>query len=220
MSVAENFNFSKARSISEIINGTFEFIRQEFVPLGKSILIILGPFIVAMALVMYYFFDGFLSFQINQEFTAGFIIFYFLILIVGFVVFTIMVSLINSYILLYIDDDDARYSPGDVFNISMKRFWPVAKVNILLFLLLMVAYFVLIVAAVIVALLAGTTSASFLPFIIVLIFFFPLIYFFIAISFVYIITLHEKLSFFAALKRSIQLIREYWWFTLGLYLLQ
>ncbi len=219
MDKTEQFNFFRARSISEIINGTFAFIRQEFAPLGKSILIILGPFIVAMALVMYYFFDGILLFQTTQEFTAGFIIFYLLILILGFVVFTVIVSLINSYILLYIDDDDTRYSPGDVFNISFKRFWSIAKVNFLLFLLLMAGYFIFGIVIVILMSLAASSSMAFLPAILLFSLFFPIIYFFIAISFVYIITLHENLRFFAALKRSVQLIREYWWFTFGLYFL-
>ncbi|KAA3609917.1 MAG: hypothetical protein D8M58_08255 [Calditrichaeota bacterium] len=221
MESTEIFSFSKARNISEILNATFAFIRQEFVPLGKSVLLILGPFILVLALVNYYFFDGFLSFAQTQEFSPGFIILYFLILIVGFVLFTIVVSLINSYVLMYIEEDESRFSSAGVFNKSIKNFWKVAKVNLLLFVLAMLAYIILIIAGVLIGILASVTSSTavFLPFVIIMLFMIPFAYYFIALSFIYIVTLHENLSFMAAMKRSIKLIREYWWFTFGLYFL-
>ena len=62
----ENFNFiefHRTRDFSRKLNATFEFVKQNFKPLGKSILFIAGPPVLVASLVSGSFMSEFMSFS-------------------------------------------------------------------------------------------------------------------------------------------------------------
>ncbi len=64
----ENFNFiefHRTRDFSRKLNATFEFVKQNFKPLGKSILFIAGPPVLVASLVGGSFMSEFMSFSMG-----------------------------------------------------------------------------------------------------------------------------------------------------------
>ena len=64
----ENFNFiefHRTRDFSRKLNATFEFIKQNFKSLGKSILFIAGPPVLVASLVIGSFMSDFMSFAMT-----------------------------------------------------------------------------------------------------------------------------------------------------------
>ena len=66
-SASERVNFRQVREFAEIINVTFSFIRQNFKPLGKVIIYIVGPFILVSSLVGGFMQESMLSLQVNHS---------------------------------------------------------------------------------------------------------------------------------------------------------
>ena len=62
MNTTAPLEFHKARDFSKKINDTFEFLKQNFVPLTKSILFIAGPPVLMGSLMMGSFIGDFLDF--------------------------------------------------------------------------------------------------------------------------------------------------------------
>src|SRR5687768_9226708 len=66
----ENFNFidfHRTRDFSRKLNATFEFVKQNFKSLGKSILFIAGPPVLVASLVIGSFMSEFMSFNLNGD---------------------------------------------------------------------------------------------------------------------------------------------------------
>ena len=67
--------FQRYRDFGQIINSTFEFIRQNFLPLLKSLIFITGPFLLITGLLLgFYQKSIFTLFQITSLSQTGLII--------------------------------------------------------------------------------------------------------------------------------------------------
>ncbi|WP_276367605.1 hypothetical protein [Chryseolinea sp. H1M3-3] len=210
----ENFKvieFHKTRDFSQKLNATFEFIKQNFKSLGKSILFISGPPVVFASLVIGSLIGDFgaiaqmgASGGAEAYFTSGnfwlqlFLMMFFLVLSGG-----MNIATIYSYVILYGEKRTNQIPVSEVWNRVQSTFWMYLSSMLLLFLLLMLGGFVLAMATMII------------PFIGVLIFFCAFIYFLINVSLLFIIRAYEKIGFFDALARSFRLVTNKWWSTFG-----
>jgi len=188
----EAFDFYQPRRIGETINGTFTFIRQEFIPMGKSILFIVGPLMLISAIVSNASFATQFSpspeYILSSEYWDNVGILMFLQL----AIYTFLILVINRYVLLYVNNDDSRFNVQTIFNASIKGFWKIFGITILFTFVIGIAFMILIV---------------------------PGIYLSVSLSLLYAVILQEKATMGDAFKRSAFLIREYWWFTFGLLIL-
>jgi hypothetical protein len=220
----ENFQvieFQRKRDFSNKMNATFEFIKQNFGPLCKSILIIAGPPVLIGSLLIGSFISDLFNIVglgttdpsvFEEYFTDSLfwikLLFMFVFLIISGVV---TIGTINNYILLYAEKRTNKIEVSEVWSRVRDTFWMYFGSMMMLILLLIAAYIIiaipmgiLIYAApilaplLVIALLIGAMYAS------------------IGIAFIFIIRAIEKKGFFEAVVRSFKLVRGKWWSTFGL----
>jgi hypothetical protein len=220
----ENFNtieFHKKRDFSKKLNATFEFIKQNFRPLCKSILMIAGPPVLIGSAFMGSFIGQFFSSsfmgQANPELLENYFLStnFWLQLALMFVFLllsgVVTISTINNYLLLYGEKKSNKIEVGEVWERVRNTFW--------MYLSTMVFFTLLIIAAYILMILPVAILGSVSPF---LIFFGFLgvvgvfVYLLFSTSLTFFIRAYERKGFFEALTRSFKLVRGKWWSTFGL----
>lgn len=182
----ESVQFFKVRSIGEIINDTFVYIRYHFKGLLKSILVICGPFLILTSIIssLFQFIQG--------ENTENYmVIFAFVILLIILSVFAYNLLLIVplEYIRLSYKKNPKDITISEVWQETKKDFWMIVFTYI---------------------------GMSILAFLGSILFIIPGIYLGIALSIMPIIRIWERLDFNKSFTRSRTLIKNYWWFTFGL----
>jgi hypothetical protein len=222
----ENFTFidyHQTRDFSRKMNVTFEFVRQNFKSLGKSILFIAGPPVLLASLLIGSFFKDFF----NASFVAGrsgdplllqkiFLTPSFWLQVLLMVIFLMVstiatIATINNYILLYEEKRTNQIEVGDVWDRVRVTFWMYLG-TALLFTIVSVAVY--IVMAIPVAFLA--IASPVLIFFGIVALFCLLTYLFFSSSLVFIIRAYERKGFFESLARSFRLVQGKWWSTFGL----
>jgi hypothetical protein len=219
----ENFNFiefHRTRDFSRKLNATFEFVKQNFKPLGKSILFIAGPPVLVASLVGGSFMSEFMSFSIggnpteemeNYFTSVGFWL-QVLLMLVFFTVSGVMnIATINNYLLLYEKKRTNKIEVAEVWERVRATFWMYFS-TVFLFMV------VLIAAAIVMAIPVGILGAisPFLVFFGVLFLYCGMIYLFFGAALVFIIRAYEEKGFFEAVGRSFKLVKDKWWSTFGL----
>lgn len=213
--------FHRARDFSRKMNVTFEFIKQNFKPLFKSLLFIAGPPALIGSMMMGSIAGDFISLTQNlasnpEAFgnlftTATFwvqLLFAFVFLLISGV---ITIATINNYILLYGEKKSTQIEVSEVWERVRITFWSYLGSTILFFVLFTTAYIVSIIPAAF--LMKGSPFLSVLT-----IFGLILVLFYAAISLAltFFIQSYEKKNFFSAIIRSNRLVRGKWWSTFGL----
>ncbi|MBT1704401.1 hypothetical protein [Chryseosolibacter indicus] len=214
-------NFHKTRDFSNKMNATFEFIKQNFKPLSKSILVIAGPPILIASLLMGSFIGDMFSMtalatqggnQFETYFTSPSLWLQILLIVVFFLVSGVgTIATINNYIVLYGEKRTNQIEVHEIWQRVRETFWMYLG-TMLLFALLAVAVYILMIIPVVLL-------AAISPFLIgfgIIALICGVIYFFVACSFVFIIRTYERVGFFESIKRSFILIRGKWWSTFGL----
>lgn len=214
--------FPRTRDFSRKLNATFEFIRQNFKPLVKSILFITGPAVLVGSVMAGTFIGEFfnlgLSAQGNPEalttyfLSVNFWMQFLLMFVFLTISFVIGIATINCYIIIYDQKRSNQIEVSEVWNLVRKAFWQYLGTSILFFVLLMIAYVVLLIPVFILANISG-----------VLVFFGALfvvgaiVFLIFSSSLTYFIQLYEKKNFLDAVGRSMRLVNSgKWWSTFGL----
>jgi hypothetical protein len=220
--------FQRTRDFSRKLNATFEFIRQNFKPLCKSILIIAGPSTLVGSAMAGSLFGEFLSFSSamqqggvtpengsNYLLSVSFwlqIILMFVFLTIGFVV---GLATINAYLLLYEKKKSNKIEVNEVWQQVLAMFWQYLGTSILFFIIFILAYLVLLIPIFVL----GEIS----PFLIIIgffIFFGGIIFLLFSSSLTYFVQTYEKKNFLDSLIRSFRLVNNgKWWSTFGLTML-
>jgi hypothetical protein len=197
--VEEKIRFRKVRDFGENFNDTFVFIKQNLKPLLLSFFAICGVFMLGKAI-----FGGIYesnSFGILDQFrlrasrgeTSFSGIFtpeYFLYILFSLITYVAMKVVLAAYIKYYVDNDGAKPSIEEVWQIFKKYFFRV--------LIYSVPVFLLIVVGCIFCVLPGIyLIVVFVPFDIILVM--------------------EDCSFSDAFSRSFTLIKENFWISLAIY---
>lgn len=221
----ENFNFIEfqhRRDFSMKMNATFEFIKQNFKSLGRSILYIAGPPALIGGLVMASFMDGYMKMIFggaaqdpelitNYFLSSSFWLQILLGTIFGLLSFVGTIATIYNYLLLYEEKRSNRIDVPEVWARVRDSFWMYFGTAILYAILFIVVYIVLIIPMVLLA--AISPLLIFLGMIGLII---GLTYVVFASSLTFMIRGYEKKGFFESILRSFYLVRGKWWSTFGL----
>lgn len=138
-------NLYKERDFGEVFNATFDFIKQEFKPLGRAILVFILPFILLQGIFMAYYQNSIFSLLKDPEilrngifeFWSTFFSSYLLLMVVMVLVQTIIYSTILSYLRLYNRSEEEITVPA-LANEIKNLFFPVLGAIVLTMLVLMV----------------------------------------------------------------------------------
>ena len=135
----ENFqaiDFHQARDFSKKMNATFEFIRQNFKSLGKSILFIAGPPVLIASMIIGSFIGEFFNLSQTaasnpgdtEAFQSYFMSVSFWLQIVLMMCFFIVsgvmtIATINNYLILYGEKQTNRIEVSEVWERVRATFW-------------------------------------------------------------------------------------------------
>lgn len=213
--------FHRTRDFSRKLNATFEFIKQNFKPLGKSILLIAGPPILIASLIMGSFMTDFSAFSprpsgeyegMDNFFTSPKFWLEIALMVIFYTVAGVMnIATINNYLLLYGEKRSNSIEVSEVWTRVRATFWMYFRSMFLFMILLMAAYVVLVIPVVLLAAMSPVLMVFGFIF-----FFCALIYLLFASSLTFIIRAYEKNGFFEAVVRSFKLVKDKWWSTFGL----
>lgn len=210
----QKIEFQKYRDFGQVINGTFEFIRHNFLPLLKSIIFIVGPFILLSGIFSGLYQKDIFSFNSTTTSLSNFGIVSLLYLLALFLSMITMVSVVYSYVLIYLERTDE--SP-----IQIDEVWLGVKSNILK----------VVGITILIGIIIGVIGITFfLPLFfifnvqsnplamipIIFLVMIPIIYFSNKLTLTYFVSLYENIGAVDSMKRSIFLIKNKWWFTFGL----
>ena len=219
----ENFNFiefHRTRDFSRKLNATFEFIKQNFKSLGKSILFIAGPPVLVASLVIGSFMSDFMSFAMTgnpaEEMENYFMSVSFwlqiLLMIVFFTISGVMnIATINNYLQLYEIKRTNKIEVSEVWERVRNTFWTYFNTMMLFVVLGIATYIVLLIPVGILAVVSPV-----LVFLGGMFFFCGFIYLMFSVSLTFIVRTYEKTGFFEAITRSFKLVKDKWWSTFGL----
>jgi hypothetical protein len=227
----ENFNFiefHQARDFSKKMNVTFEFIRQNFKGLCKSILFIAGPSVLIASMLIGSFMGNFMNLSQASSLNPGnsaamteyfMTVGFWLQALLAFVFYllsTVMsLATINNYIILYGEKRSSKIEVHEVWERVRNTFWMYLGSTILFALMGLVAYIVLLVPIIILADSGGMWLLFFLiPAVIC-----AMLYLLIGSLMTFFIRGYEGLGFFRALGRSLKLVSGKWWSTFGLFMI-
>ena len=220
METTEVITLQRARDFGRRINATFEFIKQNFKGLTKSILVIAGPSVLlssallaSMANDLFGVFpaavgnpDIIQTYFMSVSFWAQIA----LIAVLFFISSCITIATFNSYIILYDEKKTNNIDIRDVWDKVRTSFWMYAGSMLLFFLVFMLLY----IGVIMISLVFAMISEVFV-FIGILGIYIGIIYFMVGASLTFFIRAYEHKGFFDALARSFKLIRGKWWSTFG-----
>ncbi len=216
----ENFRaieLHKVRDFSAKMSVTFEFVRQNFMPLAKAFMFIAGPPILVASFFIGDLYGSMFARIGNPSMgsawmsSPGYIL-----QIIGIFIFYVLagvfsVSVVNNYVKLYDENKTNKIEVSEVWARVRSTFWKYLGTVVLIVLLLMVGYFIAVLVAIL--LFQGSMALGVVAVMAVIIAF---IYLAITLSLMLPIRTFEKIGFFSALSRAFFLIYGKWWSTFGL----
>lgn len=196
MAYQQKIKLYKIRNFSEKLNATIEFIRQNFIPLGKAIIYIVGPLAILTGLLLSQYFSFLFenmkseNFEnIQNPFGAVFNSSYFGFILMSMVAAALNISIVLNYMRLYQHNYPNEITVTDVLNLSWRDILP------------LIGLFVI-----------GGILAVFGLFIFII----PGIYLIIVLSLSSSTLIFERKGIAEAINRSFKLIKGKWWSTFGL----
>lgn len=217
-------DFHRTRDFSTKMNATFEFIKQNYLALGKSILVIAGPPVLVASMIIGSFFGDFL--RLTQAAATGMgsadeleayvtsVSFWLQmgLAMIFFIMSSVMtIATVNNYLLLYADKRSNKIEVNEVWTRVRETFWMYLRTMILFFIVFFAVYILMIIPVVLVAQISPV-----LIFFAIIFLFCGLIYVMVSISLIFIVRAYEKKGFFESLGRSFRLVQGKWWSTFGL----
>lgn len=217
-------DFHRTRDFSTKMNATFEFIKQNYLPLAKSILVIAGPPVLVASMIIGSFFGDF--FRLTQAAASGMgsadeLETYFTsvsfwvqmgVAMIFFILSSVMtIATVNNYLLLYGEKKSNKIEVNEVWTRVRETFWMYLRTMILFFIVFFAIYILMIIPVVLVS-----QISPFLIFFAIIFLFCGLIYVMVSISLIFIVRAYEKKGFFESLGRSFRLVQGKWWSTFGL----
>ena len=188
----QHIKFNKQRDFEQLIACTFDFVKQELKPLLKAILTYAGPFVLITAFLM-------VKYQASIQIATKsnpliitdntFSTTYFLLVLSSVISNVVLTLTVYVYIKLYIKKGKDNFEIEEIWQLTIKKFSSI---------------------------LLALTVMGFMIAIGVVAFVVPGIYLAIILSMVLPIMIFEDQDFNKAVKYSINLIKDYWWFSFAL----
>ncbi|NBC16637.1 MAG: hypothetical protein GVY18_04875 [Bacteroidetes bacterium] len=198
--------FLKARSVSDVINATFSFIRQNARPLGKSLLYIVGPAVAVTAVFTAMFQARFFGLGMLTETDeeamldalgsiSG--------LLGGTLLFSILTTTLTlvvvlGYVHLYRQRGPANITVDDVWAVTRQQFWRMLGLGVVVALVVMLPVVIVIIPCLgALAYLAWAVWAGF------------------TFALAFPVRMEEQSGVIEALARSRALVKGFFWPTAG-----
>jgi len=194
MEIVKKMKLYEQRDFGEKINATFSFLRDNFVPLGKSILYIAGPAVLlvgifnALSASNLFFNDGDVTPEEALTSAGGVGIAGLLALLTV----PLVIGVVYGYISLYFEQDGFE-------EIEVSDVWEKVKEHYLSILLSSIVTSILVVIGFIFLIIPGFMLLA-------------------AFSFIFVLLVKERLSFGEAFSRCFKLVSDHYLSTLGLLL--
>lgn len=217
-------DFHRTRDFSRKMNATFEFIKQNYLSLGKSILVIAGPPVIVASMIIGSFFGDLMNMtqaaatgmgtgsEAETFFTSVTFWLQIILAMIFFILSSVMtIATINNYLLIYAERQTNQIEVQEVWSRVRDTFWMYLGTMILFFVMFIAMYVFMIIPVVLVAQISPV-----LIFFSIVFLFCGLLYVLISMSLIFIIRAYEKKGFFEALWRSFRLVQGKWWSTFGL----
>lgn len=195
-------NLRQTRTFDEVLRTVFMFVRINFKPFLKSLIVIPGPFILLTAVLYGVFYGGlisgsmsnpysnpFVDFFSNSDNVPVFLLAFFLVFICAIVGGILLFAVTNAFVVLYEEIGGTAPTVEQVWQRTKKIVPGIIGLSILC------------------GILVGIAS---------IFFFLPGIYVAVGVSLVFAIKTHENIGIFDAVSRSFSLVKGYWWQTFGI----
>ncbi|MBK7630104.1 MAG: hypothetical protein IPJ23_05295 [Ignavibacteriales bacterium] len=186
----KKIEFQLYRDFGQILSATFEFLRENFKQLAKSLIFLVGPFILLTGIFGGLYQKEMFSFVPTSTSLSQFGMSIGLYILAASLTMLMLINTVYSFIVIYIRKEDES-------EIQVDEVWNIAKSNILKIILLSIGYTVVTIFASILLIIPG-------------------IYVSVALMIIYIVAINENKGFFDAMSRCFYLIKNKWWFTFGL----
>jgi hypothetical protein len=211
----------KTRDLTETINDSIAFIKQNYKPLGRVVLTAVLPLLIVAGFFMSKYFSligsmaalqsgGGASAIASMAGTVGSV----MIGYIGYIVAYIFLQLsVAQAFILYEQSGSEAVTSSAIFAGIRKDFWRYIGFNMALF------FFVFLGMVVFVLAIVATIAMKIwlLTFIAVVALFCGMFYLMLSLAFSTYIFLRERLGIFASISRSMKLIKGYWWKTFGVF---
>jgi hypothetical protein len=212
MEATERIELRRERDFGATIGVIFEFLRQNFLPLAKSLLFICGPLvltgIILAGLAAQSSVSSFETYDPSMNpdeafssFASGFSVLF----VIAWLLFAagglLAFLTVNAYVVRYVDEVDGPVTVSEVWDEAKSSLGRVLVAMILTVILVVIAYFVSFLAMMTIIL---------IPFIWV-----GFVYLYVHLSILLPIVIAERSSFFDALPRAFELVKGKWWYTFG-----
>jgi hypothetical protein len=222
----ENFtpiDFHQTRDFSKKMNTSFEFVRQNFKPLAKSIIVISGPPVIIASVIMGSFVGDFMdlatlnlqggdsSHYFNQIGSLSFWLEILLMISFFMISGVTTIASINNYMILYEEKQSNKIEVSEVWT-KVRETFPMYLGTMFLFtIVIMLAYVIMLIPVFLLA-----AISPWLIFFGVIFFMVAAVYVTISLSLVFFVRNYEKAGFTTSLFRSFNLVKGKWWSTFGL----
>lgn len=209
---ARSLVFQRVRDVGDVLNATFAFIREHFIPLGKSVLFIAGPFILLAGIAAGYFQTAWMGMLGDADpellIESGGILQMGMGMVVmslfGMVALFLVTAVAYSYVRLYVAGTSAdglyeTFEPGEVWAQLKADLGTYVSTSLLLLLLFIAAIFIALIPCLglLVVMIGG-------------------VYLMVALSPIYMVRLEEGGGFGEAVSRCRYLVEGFWGSTFGL----
>lgn len=217
-----HIEFQRARDFSKKLNATFEFIKQNFKALSKSLIYIAGPAVLVGSILLGSFMNDILDFgKFAQESpdlfeqtvsSPRFWIQIFLLFVFLVISYVVSVATINSYLVLYDEKKTNKIEVNEVWMKVQKVFWTYLGSFLIFFFLFIALYIGLLIPAIFIGQASGLLTFFGILFIIL-----ALVFLMFSVSLTFFIQSYERKNFIDAITRSYRLVNNgKWWSTFGL----
>ena len=213
-------DFRRIRTVGEVLNSTFVFLRQNTEKLGKSLLFYLAPVAALMAI----FSTLTQSSLANPDTLLGFDVgLLFSIFFTMMVAFSVAVTIVHGYLMLYQDRGPDGFDIGDVRRLLTAKFFRIFGTMLFLLFLAFVGYIVSLVPMALLAGMAvafaglGTAAVFVVSFLMVLGYLGFLSFFIVTLSLMLPMRMREPIGLWAATTRCFRLTRNNWWATFSVF---
>ncbi len=221
MDTENNIQIEKERTFGDTLSDALKFLSLEYKSLLAVLLTYVGPFLLITGFLVAWQqsrIAGILSNQNLDENTVdlyGDILSpqYFLMIIALFVSNILLTSAVLSYIKLYKSEGSGNFKIDDVWRLMQSKFLSIAGGYILIGLLIGFS-------GIIVGVFGGLAASINYGFLVLVVFIYMClgVYAGVAVSLFPAAIVLEDLDIISSIKRSLFLVKDYWWFTLGVFL--
>jgi len=216
MESRKTIEFRRIRDFGDVLNVTFQFLRQNYLPLGKSLLLWAAPFVVAMMLFNVLIQIRFIPLDPEALAESGgygeLFLFYMGVLVFSIGGLSMACSVVYGFVGLYQRFGPDGFSLDDVWMRAKNLFFTMLGSLVAVVFVLSVVYsFLLIVLSLFVASTGGGVLTGLLILFVMLAGLAVAIFFSIVFALIFPMRALEPIGVVAAMKRSFYLIKNEWW---------